>query len=322
MKRWGWLAAALALSALGVCAQAPTGQQAKQVRATIKFNGPAFWRSSHTSPEISLQVRDQGRSIHSGEEVRCGPGCAMKVGLDDGQVVSLTEKDGWYPMPWPAVGRSKARSDLDSVFEEGAIPRGAGALILWPFENNSVKAQGLVVRWAASNSLGQVSLTVCMRRSGAICRPESEGLIWRQDGIPGGSGSLDSDALWQALSAVPGGGKDNRLVLTLTDEAGNQTSVGFLLLSPSEESELQQELAKWDGNADVFFGHIGRGCAFERHHLFHEAAAEFEAALQEAPESNSVLERSINAHKLAGESSQARALEKRMRAGASHLSLF
>lgn len=55
----------------------------------------------------------------------------------------------------------------------------------------------------------------------------------------------------------------------------------------------------------------------ERHHLFHEAAEEFEAALQETPESNNVLERALNAHKLAGEGSRARALEKLLRAGAS-----
>lgn len=317
MKHSGRLAAILALTTLGVCMRTLADQQAKQVRATIKFSGPAFWRGTHTSPETSLQARDQGRFIHSGEEVRCGPGCAMKVGLEDGQVVSLTEKDGWYPMPWPAVGRSKARSDLDSVFEEGAIPRGAGGLILWPFDNNAVKAQGFVVRWAANKNLGEVSLAVCVRQHTLICRPEGDDLVWRQEDIPGDSGSLDSDALRQALSAHTAGGKDNRLVLTLTDQAGNQTSVSFLLLSPPEESELQQELAKWDGNPDAFFGHIGRACAFERHHLFHEAAAEFEAALQEAPESNNVLERAINAHKLAGEASRAQALEKHLRAGAS-----
>lgn len=317
MKRSGWLAAVLAMSTLGVCAQAPIAHDARRVRATIKFSGPAFWRASHTSTSFPLKAKDQGRSIYSGEEVQCGTGCLIKLGLEDGEVVSLTEKDGWYPMPWPAVSGSKTRSDLDSGFEEGAIPRGAGALILWPFENNAVKAQGLVVRWAATKGLGEISLSVCASQRSLICRSESEGLVWRQDGIPGDSGSLDSDALRRALSALPAGGKDTRLVLTLTDQAGNQTNVGFFLLSSPEESELQQELAKWDSNPDAFFGHIGRGCSFERYHLFHEAAAEFEAALQETPESNNVLERAINAHKLAGEASRARELEKLLRAGAS-----
>jgi hypothetical protein len=320
MKHPGWLAAVLALTTLGVCAQTLADQHAMQVRATVKFHGPAFWRASHTSPETPLKARDQGRFIHSGEEVRCGPGCLIKLGLEDGQVVSLTEKDGWYPMPWPAVGSSKVRSDLDSVFEEGAIPRGAGSLILWPFENNAVRTQGFVVRWAASKSAGEISLAVCMRRRSVICRPDSDGLIWRQDGIRGDSGSLDSDALRQALSAHPPNGKDNKdnlLVLTLADQAGNRTSVSFLLLSPHEDSELQQELARWDNNPDAFFAHIGRGCAFERHNLFREAAVEYEAALQEAPESNDVLERAINAHKLAGESSRARELEKLLRSGTS-----
>jgi hypothetical protein len=317
MKHSGWLAAALTLSALGVCAQTPGGQHAGQVRATIKFSGPAFWRASHKSARFALKPRDQGRSIYSGEEVQCDPGCLIKLGLEDGQVVPLTEKDGWYPIPWPAVSGSKTRSDLDSGFEEGAIPRGAGSLILWPFANNAVRAQGFVVRWVASNSLGEISLAVCARQRSLICRPGSDGLIWKQEGIPGDSGSLDSDALRQALSAHPAAGEDNRLVLTLSDQAGNPTNVSFLLLSPPEESELQQELAKWDSNPDAFFGHIGRGCAFERHHLFHEAAAEFEAALPDTPESNNVLERAINAHKLAGEASQAQALEKLLRAGAS-----
>jgi hypothetical protein len=317
MKHSGWLAALLALTTLGVCAQTLADQQPKQVRATIRFSGPAFWRATHTSPETSLQARDQGRSIHSGEEVRCGPGCLIKLGLEDGQVMSLTEKDGWYPMPWRAVRGSRVRSDLDSVFEEGAIPRGAGSLILWPFENNAVRAQGFVLRWAASMSLGEVSLAVCVRQRSVICRPDSDGFIWGRDGIRGDSGSFDSDALRQALSAYLAGSKDNRMVLTLADQAGNPTNVNFLLLAPPEESELQQELAKWDNNPDAFFGHIGRGCAFERHSLFREAAEEYEAALQEAPESNNVLERAINAHKLAGEGSRAQALEKLLGSGTS-----
>jgi len=99
--------------------------------------------------------------------------------------------------------------------------------------------------------------------------------------------------------------------LTLQSEVGKPQRVLFRVMSVNEEELLTKELGKWEGSVE-FTRNIGRAWVFSRHRLYDEAAAEYESALADSPESVHLLRATIRAYCRAGNKIRAEELAKRL----------
>ena len=80
----------------------------------------------------------------------------------------------------------------------------------------------------------------------------------------------------------------------------NEVRVYFYLLSAPNEQALHRDLEMWNHHGNGLMRYVGRAYSFSRYKLYSEAAAEYEAALLLAPESQDLLEATINVYRSTG----------------------
>jgi len=263
---------------------------------------PVFWSknaSSKTQTPLDPD-QDQGRRIYSGEVVRCGRGGSVRLFVLAVGEKTLTDRNPPYEIPLlPDIGATSAGTKpddwqikfmkaLDSYGEAGATLGGQSA-VYSPPDNGAVEVSGLVIRWVPSPGYVKVQIQTLDGQD-----------LWVADGVDGSVGQLDSEKVRHALRTYQAQDPRGSLVLSLTGLKGNESRVMFSLLSPASEKTLAAELAYWDTQAKGLMRHVGRAYAFSHYFLFVEAAAEYDAALLEAPRSRDLLEKAVQANHKTG----------------------
>jgi predicted Zn-dependent protease len=142
---------------------------------------------------------------------------------------------------------------------------------------------------------------------------EKDATLWGPVEVDGSAGSLQSDAIVQALAAHKAKAGSQGLVLTLTPaNSSDWEEVHFSLLRGRQEQELNAQLDFWATHTDGLALRLGRGYIYTRNKLFAEAAGEYDSALSAAPESPYLLKQAIDANQRAGRASRVQELQKRL----------
>jgi len=258
--------------------------------AQIQEPGQSGWKK--ISP-----TRGGPRPHLEGEKVRCSPQTPGSVTvLVSKQYKSVSGDECYRVVSQDALTDVVKYSDL-------AATRGASypsTIFTSPSSEGAVDPQTFIVRWTPPARIGEVALTIVPKSGG-------DGLF-SFGGIPGGSGSFDSQPLRDALEKYRDRGGRDPLVLRLHDEAGQDYAVTFTVLTPPDQKKLERELAEWDSQSGIV-QHLGRASVFSSFSLYFEAAAECELALQESPQSPLLLQLAANAEQRSGNSARAGELE-------------
>lgn len=115
------------------------------------------------------------------------------------------------------------------------------------------------------------------------------------------STSIDPGPLRKILAGLQSDAERVRLEIELIGECTESKIEQFKLLSRGEEDALEQELTDWDkATNDFLLTRLGKASVFAKYDLYLEMVAAYEEALTVAPESISLLARTIEAHDCTG----------------------
>jgi hypothetical protein len=242
-------------------------------------------KGTHDEAKL-LYPRDIALGLAAGDAIRCnGPGY-LEVLVFSG-TTRITPSKKPFPIPPlppdPKYPEDKIIAESLTGYGVSGATRGttADSRILWPAENSAVVPEHFAILWAP---VGQKIVL-------SILSEAKDVTLWGPTEMDGGGGSFQSDAVSSALASYKAKPGRAGLVLTLTlANSSDWEEVHFSLLNGREERELNSQLDFWGKHADGLALRLGRGYSFSRHKLFAEAAEEYDAALNSAPESRYLLE--------------------------------
>jgi hypothetical protein len=304
------LATSVAAAATNSHAQTQGVQTEKVVAGrimSVHCDGRLLRKGAHDESKL-LYPRDIALGLTAGDAVRCnGPGY-LEVLVSEGTRRIPPPQTPFTIKPLPA----DPKYPEDQVIAESLTGYGvsgasrgitADSRILWPAENSAVVPEHFVIRWAP------VPQKIVL----SILSEAKDVTLWGPTEMDGEGGSFKSDAVSSALAAYKTKPGSAGLVLTLTlANSGDWEEVHFSLLNGREERELNAQLDFWRKHTDGLALRLGRGYSFSRRKLFAEAADEYDAALNSAPESRYLLEDAINANRLAGRPLRVKELQTRL----------
>lgn len=288
------------------------GQTGEPVAGRIlSVECPAQLVRNGTRSGVTLSSpRDIALGLSAGDQVECtGPGHL------DVLIASGTKRIGPSPKPFPIpplpadpkLPKDEEIANALTGYGISGATRGfaADSRILWPSENSVVVPEHFSIRWTP----------LAQKIELAIFSESKDVTLWGPAEVDGSVGSLQSEAMANALAAYRAKPGSQGLVLTLTPaNSSNWEEAHFSLLRGKQEQELKSHLAYWQSNTEGVALHLGRGYTYLREKLFAEAADEYDAALSSAPESLYLLQKDIEASRLAGRMSRVVELQSRLAA--------
>jgi hypothetical protein len=310
MKTLAGISLLLALvTVMSLSAPAARGQQGS-AGLIEKLNGTVFLRHDGNAKETRLDPKsDVARRLYPGEQVRCEPGGFVRLRVG-GRLKEIYGPSAWFTIPRKTGTQTNPlQKALDEYGRRGGRDRGdlAPTVALFsPSDRSVVTPELFSIRWLPLKTRCTASF---------IVRDANGEQVWRQDGVRGRAGMLNSVAARRALRRYRNKAGAGPLELTLTSSCGEETQSQFSLLGVADEQKTKRELAAWAKEPGNLTRHIGRAEVFHRYGLFPQAAAEYEAALSKAPRSRELLTRTIVAQRRIGNSAREQELSKRLPAG-------
>jgi len=283
-------------------------QSAEPVGYIEALKGRVLMQSGGSTSPIKLdQNADLARPLWAGDAVRCerGASARLRIGFEP---VDLQPSKTWFVIPQPQPMRSDLREALRPYGRIGGRSRFAGLpviLLPWsPSDESAVRPDRLVLQWIPGSRDCPLTATI---------RDRDDRVLWNRDDVDAVPGILDDARARAALAQYVATHAKRRLELTLADACDHSQTVRFDVLSESEISALDAELATWKkATDDALLSHLGNAAIYERHRLFTEVAAEYDQALQLFPQSRALLQHAIDAHDRNGNTTRARELTDRL----------
>jgi hypothetical protein len=269
-----------------------------------EIRGKAFWRQGGNAREERLDPRsDTARRLYPGEQVRCERGCRLQLRL--GRTLKVVRPSAWFTIPALDSARpGPVQTMLNDYGRRGGRDRGEPLQVFSPSAHSVAMPELFIIRWVPDPAGCTLSLIV----------QDVEGKkVWQQDDVDASKGSLNSVAAKQALVDYRAKYGQGPLDLRLVDSCGgSEARLSFSLLSRESDQSLKNELTFWDKGDGRLMYHLGRASIFSRYRIFPQAAEEYEAALNAAPNSHDLLVRTILAHHMTGNFNREEELNKRL----------
>jgi hypothetical protein len=281
--------------------------QSEAIAGIVKdVHGPvSLKQGKNDKTGVKLDSRyDKARLLFVDQEIYCGPGGVIYLSLCNGDEYEDKEIQGPGGYTISPANKCRSLEELKEYARLGGRDRGSVSPIFSPANDSVVKPDTLVIRWVAGPK----------RRASALeIISASAGVVWQHE-IPNvSSGTFSAEDLRQTLVKLRD--RDEPLLLRFRERsgtAGAEGAVTFSLLSVNQEQQLQQELSAWDKKAEGMLRRLGRASIFVRHLMFIEAAEEYEGALELAPKSRDLLNRTIRAQLRTGNSLRVQELRLRL----------
>jgi hypothetical protein len=256
----------------------------------------------------SRELRN-GDILHEQDELLCEEGLVKIRLVGRENEIAITPDVGVYPIPRlkSLVGeRVAARLATRRRFKRAGRRRGSSGIVTSPQQGGVVLPSKLVFRWTPFEKNSRLSLS--LQRAG------SNKILWSETDVDGTAGELTDEKARGALKNIQKKTPGAEIEFTLTSQNHRPYSITFRVLSGADEKALTGELARW-GQATDFMRNMGRADAYTRRQLYDEAAAEYEQALKDSPDSLDLLRATIRAYCQAGNKSHAQELAKRLPPG-------
>ena len=276
-----------------------------------ELQGPASLRSIDGKP-IPLNRREHlGRKLHVGEAVQCRPGCKLVIqseGVE--QVIPPSSTSTWVTVLWRPTAVQSAQQARNAAAAKnygrpGASEKAVRSVVYSPAGASVARPSTFRIAWTKAEAAARINLSIA---------DEDGDELWRQNGVAGAVGMLESQAVRDALRNHRDSGATGSLTLTF-DQGGRRTEAFFSLLSPAAERELDLQLKEWELPATDLMGYLGRAEIFARHRMLNDEARELEAALEQSPASVDLMVRTILAERRIGNVERSRELARKLPAG-------
>lgn len=266
-----------------------------------EIQSPAFLKSTPNAKPVALDPKQHRfRFVQEGELVHCDPGGRLKVQIGE-KFEEIKASADWHVIHRSPSTNPEILEAIESYGHIGGRDRPILSDIFSPFPGSTVRGQWAVFRWIPSSSLGRISLVI---------KDTLGHEIWRQDGVDGASGLFTSDVVRTGLETYARRGHSGQMFFGIINSNQEETRVPFALLSVVEEKALDGELEHWDHKETGLLRHVGRAFTFDHYKLYTEAAAEHDAALALAPESEDLLTAAIAAYEQTGNIPRANELKR------------
>ncbi|HEX3682595.1 MAG TPA: hypothetical protein VHU83_08615 [Bryobacteraceae bacterium] len=253
------------------------------------------------SGRIKLQAQeDAGRIVYSGESLAC-VGNARVFGYLG--AVSATDDKPRNLCNTPLTAETPSTNDkgrdaksialaLDTYGKRAGRDKGSGSPIYAPSNGGAVLPENFIVRWRTRPPLNTFT---------AVLQDSSGAELASVPGADGASGVLDSDKLRKALTQYRATTTGDRAVhLIFRFETGPEQSVSFTVLSEQQEQDLDKALQGVAAASGLIL-YIERAAIFESFRMYGSVAAEYDAALEHAPESRDLLRAAVDAYSRIGD---------------------
>jgi len=270
--------AALAAVALIVCAISHAAEDTPVALLT------AVKGEVQIMPSRSLKP---GQLLFTGDVLTCRAGGSATVHYDS--TVFVDKKDETCPpgkeinIPRPpgsfVAGRAHPLGTLEK-YAIGGRSKGIENAIYAPADGGAIVGDRFTIAWTTMPDIGSF-VAVLLDPSGREIAKSG-----KQKGV---DGTFDSAAFRRAilddLAKNPASGKFK--LLFQLDEGGEQVST-FAVLTKEQDAAVSQELAGVD-KKNSLFAHIERAAIFDSHQMYNDLAAEYEKAVEEMPDSVTLL---------------------------------
>jgi hypothetical protein len=276
-----------------------------------EIRGDVYLKPNRSSPQVKLRQKGMPRFLYAGERLQCGPAGYIRFRLYDKvhEIKGLMDKpSSWYPIPYvPAKVSDIIQEAMRQFARIGGRERGTESTpyLVSPADGTVVKPDQFTIRWSDSRREQFISLMVL----------DDENVLWQQQNIKSRVGQLVSDSLRKALSHHRDKGAAGNLRLRLIRADHSTTQALFTLLSSENERNLLKELEIWNQEKSSVLRHAGRALSFSNQGLLTETVEEYEAALDETPESQDLLLVTIRANRKIGNMPRVAELTKRLASG-------
>jgi len=309
------LARAMLVSTLVVAAVPPSARAAEERAAGVIIAISPTGRAKLTPADrdaADLKPEDLGRLVYVGDTLNCsGANALVRVHLDKGITVPRGRcgadaccTDG-VTLTFSAAGSGPAEADPGDVagvlarYKRAGREKGAECPIYSPADGEAVLAGSFVIRWRTRPPLGMFT---------AVLRDGSGSELARVAGVDGASGVLEAPAMRQALERYSGSaGEEHPARLVFRFELAPETGVAFRVLSKQQEMALSRALEARN-SATGLLRCLERASTYNAFGMYGPVAAEYDAALKEAPKSADLLSASMSAHARIGDLRRAREL--------------
>lgn len=275
-----------------------------------EVRGSAYLKQGENKQKLNPR-NDLRRKLYPGDVVGTDPGGYLRLKLCNRGGADCQAKEITSSAEFRIEVGAPARTEIELKREKavqgygavGGRPQGVLSPFFSPAPDGAVRASTLVLRWVPSRELGWFSVTIL---------DLNHQRLWGKKIANGAAGRLDCVELKQILAKYRDEHDKRSLILEVEDKNRIGSQSRFSLLSVQKEKALDQELADWDQEADVFMRHLGRAQTFFARDMFTEVAEEFEAALSETPYSQDLLARTIQAHRDTGNTAREESLKRRL----------
>jgi hypothetical protein len=303
---------------MGLAGAPPARTASDQIPAgmIVELHGDkVYLRSSSSRPDEQgkpLGASALGRIVYLDEIIVCGAnGSRARVHVNvsiakgdtdltcEGDKTRIEFKRSATDGP-PRGAEVRSPENVMQGYKIAGRGKGSDSAIFSPPDGGAVTAGGLVVRWRTRPPLPALV---------AILRDGAGRELARAAEVDGATGLLDSPAFREALTKYRDAGDgEHRARLVFQSGSGPETGVTFTVLTKEQEGALNQALASQSSSAGLFH-HVERAAIFDSYRMYGSVAAEYDAALQQAPESFDLLRAALTAHSRIGD--LRRALELR-----------
>jgi len=266
-------------------AQGKPAQASEAVGRIVEIKGSASIRERGQAKAESLSARDKARKLYPGEVLECHQDCTLKIILgDDAQGRLIPIKKGTrYPIP----NRLRHLGSVLPDWIRAGSMRAQGALLVTPTIGGYMRPESFQFRWEISGADQVKSRSFTFTLS--VC--DTDQVIWSEANIEFAQGSFTTAQLRAKLKSVQGQLANPRLEVMVTS-LGLTQRFCLRMLTADDEKRLQEALTRW-AKFPVLISHAQRGYEFYQFGLYDEAATEYKMALQQAPESTTLLAEAI-----------------------------
>jgi hypothetical protein len=275
------------------------------------ISGDAILTVDRTSKKLDAK-KDAGRVLYPGDQLQCAYGAQVLGYLTTGSTKGFSQPFDLCHTEINGVRTAQqnglqifpdAASALNKYGKAAGRPKGVESAIYAPPNEGAVLPAHFVVRWRTRPPLTTFTAVLQDGRGTELASVP---------GVDGKLGILDSEPFRNALMKYrTTTDNEHAAKLIFHFDSGPGQSVSFTVLTEHQEQDLEKML----GEATVpsgLFGYIRRAAIFESFRLFDSVAAEYDAALKEAPESRDLLRAALNAYSRIGDLHRARELSDRL----------
>lgn len=282
-----------------------------KMHGPVTLQEPGITKGKSSDPIPLHENTDIGRLLYPKDKITCEAGGTVTIHIDPTAAKApdqRTECDkASHTVTAPdalALYSQRGRGPL-ATFGNYVIaggPKGTESPIYSPADKSVVGTDSFEIHWRTLPPLATFTAILADANGKELARAEK---------VSGGSGTLDPAPFRRALSAFPAVDSAAEFRLTFKPESGAEQHVVFGVLTQEQQHQLDGAIAGV-GSTSGLLAYLQRAAVYDSFRMYNAVAAEYNAALKDAPESLMLLRAALTANSRTGDLQRARAIRDKL----------